>query len=144
MSQKEMLIALRSALVDLFPETNDVRSVAQDADLNRGRIDFNGRIVNVWRSVLEEAEKSNKLGAVVQAALTEYPAHPVLRQAAQLFGANEAATGASLAPPGNTPVIHQTTHINTGGGPYIAGNVDTRGDFIGRDQTTGATPSKPV
>lgn len=52
MSPREASIALRETLAELYPETNDARGVAKDAGLNRGRIDFNGKIINVWRSVL--------------------------------------------------------------------------------------------
>jgi len=55
---------------------------------------------------------------------------------AQGAGATAAGSGAVVVKGGNSGTINTGTLVDTGGGPYVGGNVNAGGDFIGRDKIT--------
>lgn len=68
-----LLTRLRDALAELYPDATDARRVATDVLLSTNRIELTGKAVNVWQSILEEAEKQGKVRDVVALASREYP-----------------------------------------------------------------------
>jgi hypothetical protein len=81
-----VLTQLRNVLSDLYPDVVDARTVASTAGLPVSRIVLQGRAVNVWHAILEEAEKQGRVEAVIRVALDEYPSHNGLQAAARAYG----------------------------------------------------------
>lgn len=71
---------LRTVLSELYSSSANAQRLADDAELNRSRIDFGGSAQTVWFNVLEEARKSGKLGDLIALALVDYPNHADLRR----------------------------------------------------------------
>lgn len=132
MSSSPTLTALRTLLASLYPSVEDARRIAGDAGLNLQFITFDGKAINTWRSILDEAQKRDKLSALVDAVAADYPEQAVAIQQA-LSGDTVATNQGQL---GRMPAT-STTIVNIGGGTYIAGNVHTAGDFVGRSKNTG-------
>jgi hypothetical protein len=122
------LTALRSALANLYPTQDDAQRVVADAGLNLAYIRFSDKAINNWNNILLEAEKHDCLDALLEVVLQEYSANPALLKAIQMVDA--ANPQRSTAAP-NTSTIY---NVNTGGGTFVAGDVNTGSDFIGRDQ----------
>lgn len=138
MTKGEALRALRAVLVGLYQDRDSIRRVVDDAGVNTAQINFQGAPADIWHSVLLEADKSGRIGSIVQTATDEYPNHAGrLAQAHQAYGeAADPPAGAGQAQPG-APASGGT--INTGGGAYIGGNLTIgSGDFVGRDKIVGA------
>lgn len=74
-------IALRDVLATLYPEENSARRVADQANLEVGRIAFSRRALECWHAILREAERSGQLPQVIGVALTEYMGHVALHKA---------------------------------------------------------------
>ena len=136
MTKQEALRALRNAFVTLYNNPTSIRRVVDDAGIDTGLVNFQGAALEIWYSVLSEAENQGKVDALVRAVDTPYQTNKALQQAYQAYlqanaNAQSAALPSTVAPAsGGTQVT-----INTGGGSYIAGNVNTGGgDFVGRDQ----------
>lgn len=136
MPKPNALPVLRGILATLYPTREDAYRIVEDAGLDPRFISFSDKAINNWHHILNEAVKHDKLLALVQLARSEFAHHQPLTQAALALEADEEFRGqeSPSAPPDR---IHHTTYINTGGGSYVAGDVNTSGgDFVGRDQTS--------
>ena len=136
MTKQEALRALRNAFVTLYNNPSSIRRVVDDAGIDTGLVNFQGAALEIWYSVLTEAENQGKVDALVRAVDTPYQANKALQQAYQAYQQTSQADTTTLTQSATTPANSGTQiTINTGGGPYIAGNVNTGGgDFVGRDQ----------
>ncbi|WNG27963.1 trypsin-like peptidase domain-containing protein [Cystobacter fuscus] len=75
------LIQLREVLVGLYPMSNDVRRVLTDAGVNTGMVSFDSTPINTWFSALQEAKKNERVVAIIEVALKDYPDHDGLKRA---------------------------------------------------------------
>jgi hypothetical protein len=71
--QSPDLTQLRTILVQLYPDTISILRVADDTDINHGHITTEGNIVNIWHALLKEAEKQDRLAALLAVAAADYP-----------------------------------------------------------------------
>jgi hypothetical protein len=76
---------LRGILADLYPDANDARRLADDAQLSVSSINFNGPAENVWQDVLTQAVNEEKFGELLQQAIDEYPNNSKLLMAAWTY-----------------------------------------------------------
>ncbi|MEZ4732003.1 MAG: effector-associated domain EAD1-containing protein [Caldilineaceae bacterium] len=135
LSIRDALRALRSALVTLYNNPTSIRRLVDDAGIVAGIINFQGSAQDIWYSVITEAERQARMPALVNAVDQAYQNNQALQLAYQAYQQAVHSSGrylSQLAYQPDNKRSHMT--INTGGGPYIAGNVNTGGDFIGRDQ----------
>jgi len=85
--RRTTLRKLRTALTHLYPELESTRRLATDAGLSVAMISFSTRTIDNWFNILGEAEKQNKLEALVELTSSEYPVDPLLNEVRQaLFG----------------------------------------------------------
>jgi predicted MPP superfamily phosphohydrolase len=78
---------LRAALERLYALPADAMRLAADAGVARSRVDFSGPMQVVWFHVLEEAAKSGRVAALVDAARRDYPQEPTLERLARVSAA---------------------------------------------------------
>jgi V8-like Glu-specific endopeptidase len=83
MSWNRTLTNLRDVLAGLYPTVTESRQVVVQAGLNPLRIAFDPKAVTNWFHILEEAQKHNKVQAIVQVARDEYPENEWLALALQ-------------------------------------------------------------
>jgi len=103
---------LRTVLAHLYPDLESTRRLATDVGLPVAMIGFNTRAIDNWFNILGEAEKQNKLEALIELVLSEYPVDPLLNEVREaLFGvqsdSDEPRTrGRHLRP---VPAVQSTT-----------------------------------
>lgn len=135
MTKREALRALRAALLALYDHPASIRRLVDDAEIDAGQIDFQGAAQDIWHSVLTAADRQEQVDALVCVVDAPYQKNAALQQAYAAYQQTDqgrAATPQTAAKLSSQPT--QTT-INTGGGTYIAGNVNTDGgDFVGRNK----------
>lgn len=133
MNKQEAMGLLRSAFAYLYSDPESIKIIASDAGMDSTKIKLQGSADQIWFNVLEEAERRSKIDVLVQLARKEYP-NKALQNAynAYLQASDTDSTDSSQMP---LPPDKPTMIVNTGGGTYIAGDVNVGGDFIGRDQT---------
>lgn len=85
MASNDVLIALRSALINLYPSEADAERIATDAGLNTTLIAFSAKAINNWNIILQEATKQQRLDALLKVVATEYGSNPAFQQAYQLY-----------------------------------------------------------
>lgn len=155
MAWNPTLTSLRSRLATLFPQSEDARRIVEEAGLDPAYISFDAKAVNNWHNILGQAELRGKVEPLVIAVLQDHRGDQALIDAytAYMTALGQSADlpaellEAPTTPPRSTSGSGQatamsTTHINTGGGPYIAGNVSTDGgDFVGRDIVNNGAPN---
>jgi HEAT repeat protein len=73
MSKRPGLHDLRDLLVKLYPTEEAARLVVSEAQLPEGHIDFEGGAIHIWHNVLAEAERRNRVEAIVDVARKHYP-----------------------------------------------------------------------
>jgi hypothetical protein len=66
--------ALALTLARLYDNKGAVGRISDEAGIARERVDFDGPILNVWHSVLAEADKSGLRRTIVDIAGRDYPA----------------------------------------------------------------------
>lgn len=122
--------ALRAVLATNYSTQEDARRVVAEAGLDQAYFQFSDKAVNNWHNILTEAEKRAGLTALLQVVLEEYQTNPDVVRVVEAYGVT------SHQQP-TTDENRATTiyNVNTGGGPYVAGNVTTGGDFVGRDSS---------
>ena len=136
--------ALRALLATSYPTQEDARRVVTEAGLDQAYFKFSDKAVNNWHNILTEAEKRAGLTALLQIVLEEYQTNPDVVSVLQAYGVTEVQTpdkAASNPHPIHINTVHnlvigdntQAAQTSTGGGPNVAGNVTTCGDFVGRD-----------
>ena len=65
--------SLFEALAALYPDRKESRRVVREAGLNAMHIAFSDTALTNWSNVLEQAEKRNKVQAIVDIAIRDYP-----------------------------------------------------------------------
>ncbi|MBA3534602.1 MAG: hypothetical protein H0T73_22010 [Ardenticatenales bacterium] len=65
--------ALRDLLADIYPDPADARRVAQDAGLNLASLDLKQTPINIWHDILNEAQKQERVEAIITVAREQYP-----------------------------------------------------------------------
>lgn len=75
MAWNTTLTHLRDILATLYPLQADARRLIVDAGLKPAMVAFDARAINTWQSILEEADKHNKIIDIVRIAYEEYPAN---------------------------------------------------------------------
>ena len=73
MTEKPTRANLRKMLADLYPEVDDSQRVVADAGLDSTYITFKNKAINNWFNILQEAEKHNKVQAIIKVARGNYP-----------------------------------------------------------------------
>lgn len=132
MPTPDIVANLCSILAELYPDLASIRRVFVDARLNITWIKFEFDPRDNWHTVLSEVERTNEVNELFALVLNEHGANIKLRQAV-------AAYRASIEQSNNSKRTSSSTNaeINTGSGPYVAGDISTSGgDFVGRDKTT--------
>lgn len=76
---------LRGILADMYPDANDARRLADDAELNVSIINFNGPAENVWQDVLRQAVNEERIDELLQHAIDEFPTSSKLLMAAWTY-----------------------------------------------------------
>ncbi|MBA3534603.1 MAG: trypsin-like peptidase domain-containing protein [Ardenticatenales bacterium] len=74
------LSKLRDVLATLYTSPADIRRVVQDAGLNMAYLDFSQAPINIWQSILEEADKQTMVQAIIDVARRQYPNNQALAQ----------------------------------------------------------------
>jgi len=75
------LTNLRNTLAGLYWTPAEARRIAQEAGLNPAFLRFSEKPVNMWHSVIEEAQAQQKVPALIEKARAEYPQLQVLELA---------------------------------------------------------------
>lgn len=130
MPNSNSLANLRNILAELYDDVSSIRRIAGDAGLNLTRIALNSSAINNWHAILVEAKHTNKVDALLRVVFDEYLENTKLRQA---FDAYQASFDQSSDSERTFP-LPTGGEIHTAGGTYVAGDVSTSGNFIGRDR----------
>jgi hypothetical protein len=75
------LTQLNDALGDLIPHQESIIKFVKAAGIKPQMINTNGNALDIWSSVLDEAERTNKVDALVISVLEKYPNNPYLKTA---------------------------------------------------------------
>lgn len=75
------LTQLNDALGDLVPNHDGITKFVKAAGIKPQMVSFNGNAMDIWNSVLDEADKTNKVDNLVKAVLNKYPENPFLKSA---------------------------------------------------------------
>lgn len=86
MSWTPRLTQLNNILADLIPFSEGITKFIKAANLKPQMIRFGGTALDIWCSVISEAEKQNKIKDLIIAVLDKYPDNPFLKSA---LNANE-------------------------------------------------------
>lgn len=85
MDNKQVLADLRNTLAKIYHDPVSVRRIVHDAGLESKMIDFNGPSVNNWNNVLLQAQKMDKLDALLSVVSSEYSGHIELKKAVSAY-----------------------------------------------------------
>lgn len=91
------LTELLDSLILLYPDEDVARRVVTQAQVAAGNINFQGGAKQFWSSILVEAEKQNKVSALIDVAMSEYGENTALLTAAANYRAAPPATLAADA-----------------------------------------------
>jgi formylglycine-generating enzyme required for sulfatase activity len=83
MAWNQRLTALRDLLADLYYTQEQARRVVDEAGLKPAFIDMEGDSITRWHNILREADRCDKIAAIVQVAYGEYPENDWLAAAAK-------------------------------------------------------------
>ena len=83
MAWNPTLTLLRNALADIYVTAREARRIAEEAGLKPQYLDLSGDAVNIWHDILREADKRQKVHAIIDVALVENPGHPLFEAARQ-------------------------------------------------------------
>jgi len=83
MAWNQMLTNLRDVLADLYYTQELARRVVEAAGLKPAFIDLEGDSITRWHNILREADRRDKVAAIVQVAYGEYPENDWLTAAAK-------------------------------------------------------------
>jgi len=129
---------LRDAIADLYPTEADARRMTTQAGLDTGRIEFSGKAISIWHSILEEAEKLGKVDPVIRAATAEHPANVPLLAAAvayyQEVAMPQLSALMSTATPAADPLLLGLGHgvamklVRVPAGEFLMGSADGAAD----------------
>lgn len=62
---------LRNVLAKLIADESSIRRIVSDAALDGRKIDFSSSVINIWHSVLAEAEKVDRVEALLRAVAND-------------------------------------------------------------------------
>jgi hypothetical protein len=71
---------LRSVLAHLYPARDDALRITFDAGIDYSNIDTSGKVINIWHSILLEAEKNDQIFPILNIAYQEYKYNPELHR----------------------------------------------------------------
>ena len=89
MSWDKALDSLLNVLADLFGTEEDARRIAKGAELDEKDIDFSGKAVNVWTSLLTRAYNNSQVDDVIRKVQAEYPESTELKMAVEHWSTNK-------------------------------------------------------
>lgn len=81
MAWNRNLTNLNYLLAGLYPLTEDSYRIVDAAGLPKSHIAFSRRSIDNWHAILSEAEKRNKVLALIEAARADFPENEALAQA---------------------------------------------------------------
>ncbi len=107
MPERAAVIAqLSRVLAELYADRGSAERMAHSAGLDVTRLAFDGRALNTWHAIVQEAQFQGQLEVLLELASTEYPKYEPLRQAMQAYRALAAAPPVptlTAASPGTAP-----------------------------------------
>lgn len=62
-------------LAQLYPERKDAKRLSDEVGLNSSHIDLTGSALDIWSSMLTEADKQHRLDELLNLVKQEYPGH---------------------------------------------------------------------
>jgi formylglycine-generating enzyme required for sulfatase activity/nucleotide-binding universal stress UspA family protein len=142
-----LLASLRTVLAALYPTEEDARRVVADAGMTAARIIFSGQANNTWQAILEEAEKSGALDALLAIALSEYGVNQ------RLQAAIHALRPSQLPAPPSAHVATATRQVaavidfdwvTIPAGDFLMGSDKKRDKLAGDDETPQHTVTLPT
>jgi hypothetical protein len=77
---------LRNLLIKLYPNMYDARRVADDAQINTKKIDFEAPSIDRWQMILDEAYRDYKLESLAWVALEHHPQNNELKSVLRQLG----------------------------------------------------------
>ncbi len=100
---------LRNVFADLFPKEPSIRRIVDDAGLDGRKVDFGSSAINIWHSVLAEAEKVDQVEALFRAVEHEgYGNNRAFRDARQAYHHSQGkAVGVELDANPPNPQAHR-------------------------------------
>ena len=84
------LVTLNDIFVNLSPDQNRARRYATFAGMSMGNINFGGAANELWFNILDEAIKQDKVEALIEQILKEYPNYKDLQRFKTAIPAGEA------------------------------------------------------
>ena len=75
---REAIIALRTALANMYPTIDDSLLIVNDSGLDRTRLAFDAKAISNWFKILEFAKSSGRLDNVLARALQDFPEDEIL------------------------------------------------------------------
>lgn len=90
-----LLRPMRNVLSQLISDVKDARRVAADVELPLAAIDFQGSAEAVWFSVLEVAERQDRLSQLLERVRDEYPASIALAELIEQLRTTTTSPGVS-------------------------------------------------
>lgn len=103
------LSRLVQVLANLYDTDAQARIVGKDADLDLTRIPLNGSAQIIWDAIVTEAQKQNKVKALVERARVDYATNTDLPDVLQEYLAWQQAVAAAIVVEPPTPRIYQLT-----------------------------------
>ncbi|MCX6046427.1 MAG: SUMF1/EgtB/PvdO family nonheme iron enzyme [Chloroflexi bacterium] len=88
MSNQSPFVNLRNILADFYRHITTIQRVMVDANLDPSRIVLGANPLNNWHSILSEAERTNKVDALLAVVLEEYGENQQLHEAYAAYQAS--------------------------------------------------------
>lgn len=82
---KTEIILLRDACAELYPDELDIRRIVAEAELNLLQITFSAKAVNVWQSVMIEAQNVGRIDALIKVVERYYATNVTFCQARDAY-----------------------------------------------------------
>lgn len=82
---KTEIILLRDACAELYPDELDIRRIVAEAELNLLQITFSTKAVNVWQSVMIEAQNVGRIDALIKVVERYYATNVTFCQARDAY-----------------------------------------------------------
>jgi len=73
------MAVVRNTLMSLFNDKRRARMIASDAGLDMRRVDTDGSMEVMWHSIMEEAQKVDRIVRIIEIAIQEYPSRTDVR-----------------------------------------------------------------
>jgi hypothetical protein len=109
MSWHASLSRLVQVLANLYDTDAQARIVGKDADLDLTRIPLNGSAQSIWDAIVTEAQKQNKVQALVERARADYATDADLPDVLQEYLTWQQAAAAAIVSEPPAPRIYQLT-----------------------------------